>query len=1330
MKGGQYSKTIQHKIGKEKMELKLFKPVIVVLMFFMAIQGGSFIARPDHIVKALGGTNLAIGKAATASSVQGSNAASRATDGLTTTAWSSTFAEPAWIYVDLGSPQAIQQVILVWERAYGLEYQIEGSNNATTWTLLSQELHGDGGTDTIAVNGTWRYVRMYGTQRGTGWGFSIWEFQIFDIAQTAPPAEPYIPSLLPKPASQLLFSDDFSSGDIAPWQVGQGTWQVTNGALTSSFPCSGGSPYTITAGDTTWTDFQLTLDVRRLAGYDPGGILIRNSASGYYRVDIMPSIPYGGAVRVIKSTTGESVQTSWPFNANTLYKIIIDVEGPAIDVYVMDAEQNAKLLLSYKDTNAPFLTGNIGFFMAAGAVCPTEVAFDNVQVRQIEPSYLVSGVVRNAGGDPISEVQLSADGLGISTITRLDGSYTLGRFAAGTYTITPARSGYRFLPVSRAVNGPPDAVHQDFTVPFLDLPLDYSKSSFETAAQGSNGGGGPGYVNSWFDHTNPGYGKVDGHLTTWQGPYTNSSLIDKYDCATKPGGLGISCYDEHDGIDFRHVSDEILAAAPGKVISAGSGSFGQQILIDHNNCFATLYGHLSSISVNPQDPIADRQKIGMMGNTGLSLGAGNGIHLHFGVYFDPDCDGDWSNKIPVDPYPWRGTGKDPWEDVPDTGLWKYKVSDPTQVDHSGGIVSSPGGDYIAAIPAGAVSETLTLELLASPPVSVPSAQLRSTGYSFWMRVLEWLAEGSSAPGELTLSSLAGASTNSFNTPVTVTIDFDPASMPHIDINQLAIQQWDETGQAWNPLATTLDTINHQAAAQTIQPGRFDLQGPLVCPADTLEPNDNYDGSSVLLTDGSPVSSLFDMAQDEDWFQVDAFAGAAYQVQTADLANGVGTLLEIYDRDGVSVLASEDDSSSGQASLLTWQAPQDGTYFIRVIQAPGSSYGCTSSYQISVSPLNFKTSIDIGGVDSGNHDVPVHGSKRQGYTGLNNGPVQVTSHGSLSVTSQRVIYGGGSYSEMIGLPFEQLSKEYLFPYYNNVAMDSQLRVSNVGGAGTTIKVYLGADPDPIDQFTLAAGEAKRKNYTARNSGPLRVASSDANILATIRVLYNKNSYSELMGLPVEQLAKEYLFPYYNNVAMDSQLRVSNVGGASATIKVFLGSNPDPIDQYTLAAGGATRKNYTGRNSGPLRVTSSDSNILTTIRVLYNKNSYSELMGFPAGQLSQSYWYPVYDNVAVDSQLRVSNVGSGTTHITVYAGGAQIDSYDLAEGAATRRNYPQNTGPLQVVSSSQPVLTTVRLLYAGNSYYEMTGLPEEQLSTRYFFPWYNNTAMSSELRFAMP
>jgi hypothetical protein len=58
---------------------------------------------------------------------------------------------------------------------------------------------------------------------------------------------------------------------------------------------------------------------------------------------------------------------------------------------------------------------------------------------------------------------------------------------------------------------------------------------------------------------------------------------------------------------------------------------------------------------------------------------------------------------------------------------------------------------------------------------------------------------------------------------------------------------------------------------------------------------------------------------------------------------------------------------------------------------------------------------------------------------------------------------------------------------------------------------------------------------------------------------------------------------------------------------------------------------------------------------------------------------------------------------------------------------------VVSSSQPILSTVRELYATpgfSSFYELMGMPKTQLSTQYYFPWYNNVAMDSELRFAMP
>jgi hypothetical protein len=355
--------------------------------------------------------------------------------------------------------------------------------------------------------------------------------------------------------------------------------------------------------------------------------------------------------------------------------------------------------------------------------------------------------------------------------------------------------------------------------------------------------------------------------------------------------------------------------------------------------------------------------------------------------------------------------------------------------------------------------------------------------------------------------------------------------------------------------------------------------------------------------------------------------------------------------------------------------------------------------------------------------------------VNNGPVQVVSTITAQpikdiLASMRVIYGGVSYSELMGYPTDQLTNEYIFPYYNNVAFNSQLRVGNLGVVLTTITDTLGTTV--IDSYTLGAGLATRINYAGQNDGPLRVSSSATNILATTRVLYGSNSYSELMGYPVDQLTNEYIFPYYNNVALNSQLRVSNLGVVPTTITVTLGTTV--IDSYTLGAGLATRINYAGQNDGPLRVASSATNIISTIRALYNTNSYSELMGYPVNQLTEEYWYPVYDNVSLNSQLRVSNVGAGSTAITVYSGGTQIDTYSLAAGAATRKNYTgEDDGPLQVVSDPEPILSTTRMLYTTpsfSSYYEMTGFPGNQLTTDYWFPWYNNTAFSSQLRFGIP
>jgi beta-glucosidase len=127
------------------------------------------------------GGNIALYKAATASSLENSNyPATNAFDGNLSTRWSSAFSDPQWIYVDLGATYNISEVVLYWEAAYGKSYQIQVSSDATNWTTIYSTTNGLGGTeDLTGLSGTGRYVRMYGTARGTVYGYSLWEFQVF-----------------------------------------------------------------------------------------------------------------------------------------------------------------------------------------------------------------------------------------------------------------------------------------------------------------------------------------------------------------------------------------------------------------------------------------------------------------------------------------------------------------------------------------------------------------------------------------------------------------------------------------------------------------------------------------------------------------------------------------------------------------------------------------------------------------------------------------------------------------------------------------------------------------------------------------------------------------------------------------------------------------------------------------------------------------------------------------------------------------------------------------------------------------------------------------------
>jgi uncharacterized repeat protein (TIGR02543 family) len=277
---------------------------------------------------------------------------------------------------------------------------------------------------------------------------------------------------------------------------------------------------------------------------------------------------------------------------------------------------------------------------------------------------------------------------------------------------------------------------------------------------------------------------------------------------------------------------------------------------------------------------------------------------------------------------------------PNIYMWKYPINVSYCYNPSTVTQTAQFDNLTASFPPGSLTSDTTVTLGIGSLPGILLEALRSASQSFFLSLIEWSQAGS---GQFTIQQASA----DFPTPASIIIEYEPSAILHLVESQLTINRWDDLSSSWISLPTNIDTTAHTATAQTDSAGSFILQAPLICPADTLEPNDNYDGANLVQTDGTLVSNLFDITTDEDWFKFDAVVGNKYVIQTTNLAAGVDTALEIYDTDGVTLLVSDDNGGGGNASSLTWQATQSGLYFARIVQALGSSFGCDSTYDFTV-----------------------------------------------------------------------------------------------------------------------------------------------------------------------------------------------------------------------------------------------------------------------------------------------------------------------------------------------------------------------------------------------
>ncbi|MFI5889804.1 CARDB domain-containing protein [Actinoplanes sp. NPDC051513] len=383
---------------------------------------------------AAGGTNLAAGKAATASGVNGPYVASNVTDGNANSYWESpNGAFPQWVQVDLGSSLAVDQAKLklppatAWA-ARTQTLTLQGSANGSTWSTLSGSagrLFDPASGNTVTIDftaATVRYVRVT-ISANTGWpAGQLSEVEVYGVAGQDPDPDPD-----PDPPTGA----NLAAGKAmeASSSVFTFTAPNANDNNTGTYWESNGFPATLTAklgADADVTGVVLKLNPDPIWGARTQGVQVLGRAQG------------------ASGFTSLKARADYAFNpATNQNTVTIPVTGRAADVQVQ----------VFSNTGAP--GGQVAEIQVLGTWAPgPDLVVTGLTWSPATPdetsAITVSASVRNAGNAASAATTVDVRVNGV-----VAGSAQVGALAAGattTVTVNAGRFAQGSYPVSAVVD--------------------------------------------------------------------------------------------------------------------------------------------------------------------------------------------------------------------------------------------------------------------------------------------------------------------------------------------------------------------------------------------------------------------------------------------------------------------------------------------------------------------------------------------------------------------------------------------------------------------------------------------------------------------------------------------------------------------------------------------------------------------------------------------------------------------------------------------------------------------------------------------------------------
>ena len=386
------------------------------------------------------------------------------------------------------------------------------------------------------------------------------------------------------------------------------------------------------------------------------------------------------------------------------------------------------------------------------------------------------------------------------------------------------------------------------------------------------------------------------------------------------------------------------------------------------------------------------------------------------------------------------------------------------------------------------------------------------------------------------------------------------------------------------------------------------------------------------------------------------------------------------------------------------------------------------------PKTLPSEVDvyIGGVLQESYNVPSETSVADRY-GINGGPVRVVSNNGLPIfTSQRAIYKN-SFNSIVGYPANQLTTEYWFTSLDDLGMITYLVIGNPSTTQTAlVDVYIGGTKMNTTPYSITPGQRVYPRYGI-NGGPVRVVSTNGVPIFTSERTKYKESFNEIMGYPADQFATEYWFTSLDDLGMITYLVIGNPSTTqTAEVDVYIGGTKMNTTPYSITPGQRVYPRY-GINGGPVRVVSTNGvPIFTSERTKY-KESFNEIMGYPAEQFATEYWFTSLDDLGMITYLVIGNPSTTQTALVdVYIGGTKMNTtpYSIAPGQRVYPRYGINGGPVRVVSTNGvPIFTSERAKYK-ESFNEIMGLADNQLTTEYWYTSLDDLGMITYLVIAAP